>query len=113
MKLGTETGSLINHVLAHPAQCTPVVGGGATICLWSDRHAATIVKVTPSQVHVQQDKATRTDKNGMSECQEYAYEADTSAPVRIFRKTKRGYREAGGGSYLSIGVRREYYDFSF
>lgn len=112
MKLGTETGSLVNHVIASQQQPTPEVGMGATICLWSDRHACTIVKVTPSQVHVQADKATRTDKNGMSESQEYSYERQPSAPVEIFRKTKRGYRNKGG-SYLSIGVRREYYDFSF
>jgi hypothetical protein len=91
----------------------PKVGMGATILCWTDRHAATIVRVTKAQVHVRQDKATRIDKNGMSESQEYAYETDPTAEVEIFRLTKRGYRKAGGGSALRIGDRDEYHDYSF
>lgn len=114
MKLGTETNSLTNAMLSGSIGAPePVVGMGATILGWTDRHAATIVKVTPTQIHVQQDIAKRADKNGMSECQEYTYERDETAPIEVFRKTKRGYRKAGGGSSLRIGDRQEYHDYSF
>lgn len=113
MKLGTETGSLINHVMSQSHGATmPQVGMGATICGWSDRHAATIVKVTECQIYVQRDRVIRTDSNGMSESQHYDYAADPLAPVEIFRRTKRGWRNKGGRS-LSIGHRSEFYDYSF
>lgn len=113
MKLGTETGSLVNHLMSGTkGEPTPTVGMGCTILGWSDRHAGTIVKVTPTQVHVQQDVATRTDKNGASEIQEYTYAPDTTAPVQVFRKTKRGWRSTAGDG-LRVGDRREYHDYSF
>lgn len=114
MKLGTETGSMVNHLMSGiNGSPVPQVGMGATILMWTDRHAATIVKVTPTQVHVQRDIAKRVDSNGMSEMQTYLYEADPTADVEIFRKTKNGYRKAGGGYSLRIGDRAEYHDYSF
>ena len=110
MKLGTETGSLVNHV-ASTSDTVPEVGMGATILMWSDRKAGTIVKVTPTQIHVQEDTATRTDKNGLSESQEYTYEPDPKGSIRIFRKTKNGYRWSGRG--LWVGVRQAYHDPTF
>jgi len=111
MKLGSETGSLMNHVMTGNNQPEPKVGDGATICGWTDRHAATIIKVTRCTVTVQQDKATRIDNNGMSECQIYQYEADPKGSVHTFRKTKNGWKSKGYG--LLIGHRQEYYDYSF
>lgn len=80
----------------------------------TDRKAATIVKVTPTQVHVQEDISTRTDQNGMSESQTYSYAPDPNAPVRIFRKSKSGtYRAPNRGNGLLIGTRATYHDYSF
>ena len=76
MKLGTETGSMMNHLMVNANHPKPVVGMGATMCSWSDRTAATIVAVTPKTITVKCDKATRTDKNGMSDCQTYSYTPD-------------------------------------
>ncbi len=90
-----------------------MVGMGATIVMWSDRHAATIVKVTRTQIHVQQDNARRIDGNGVSIYQEYEYTPNPKAKIIVYRKTKRGYRETGGGSWLRIGEREEYYDPDF
>lgn len=111
MKLGSETGSLINHVMAKES-LKPEIGMGATILCWTDRHAATIIKITPKSVTVQRDKATRTDKNGMSENQDYTYERNENGAIEIFRLTKRGWRNKSGEG-LRIGTRREYYDYSF
>lgn len=111
LKAGTETGSLINYLLSLGG-AKPEVGMGCTILGWTDRHAATIVKVTKTQVHVQRDIATRIDKNGMSESQTYSCAADPTADVEVFRVTKKGLRNNRGNG-LSIGKREEYYDHGY
>ena len=94
------------------------VGDGATLCLWSDRHAGTIVE-TPNDKTVvwQRDKATRTDENGMSDAQSYRYERDENGEKTTFTLRKNGYWIARGanmknGTYLAAG-RAEFYDYSF
>lgn len=111
MRIGSETGSLMNHLMAG-GRIEPAVGMGATILCWTDRHAATIVRVTRCQVHVQYDNAKRTDENGMSECQTYAYTPNPNGAVVVFRKTKRGWRSRCGNGLL-VGERCHYHDFSF
>lgn len=114
--MSQEFGSLVNLVVSSQSdlsgQAATKVGDGATILVWSDRHAATVVRVTATQIHVQQDKATRIDSNGLSEVQSYQYESDLTSPVVIFRKTQKGWRSRNGQS-LWIGIRQEYYDHSF
>ena len=112
MKLRSETGNLMNHVASRYVHPAPAIGMGATILHWSDREPCTIVKITPTQIHVRLDKAIRLDKNGMSESQEYSYEQDFLAPIQVFRNTKRGYRNSSGNG-LCIGTREKYYDYSF
>lgn len=74
MKLGTQTGSLVNHIYGSSANPVPEVGMGCTVLGWTDRHAATIVEVkSPTKIAVVGDIAERTDSNGMSENQEYRY----------------------------------------
>ena len=103
-----------------PATPQPAEGMAATVCLWSDRHAATIIHVSPSGrvIRVQQDKATRTDANGMSENQEYTYKRNPLGHVRTFSLRKNGrWVERGhstvGGVVCAIGHRGEYYDYAF
>jgi hypothetical protein len=105
---------------------------GATVCLWSDRHAGTIVELFEHGVYRylkwQQDKATRTDEGGMTDTQTYAYELDPKGRVRVYRfdpkreiwrevsrdwtNEKSRWKYVGGGN-LAIGIRDEHYDFSF
>jgi hypothetical protein len=130
MKLGTQTGSGINHLYSRMTAGAPEpeVGMGATVMLWTDRHAATVVGTYNGGkiVQVQCDKATRIDKNGMSEMQEYVYEPDEDGPVYFFRKNKTGgwdqvlgntktgrWNKVHGGVGVIFGFRREYHDFSF
>jgi hypothetical protein len=98
----------------------PEVGDGVTVCYWSDKHAGTIISVSASgkQIVVQQDKATRTDDNGMSDRQSYDYEPDPNGQMWRFSLRKNGrWIEKGGDLYnglsCSLGGRHEYYDFSF
>ena len=132
MELGGRNGtnSVTNWLLSGTkGQPEPTVGMGATILCWTDRHAGTIVKVWKDRkvylIEVQEDKATRTDKNGMSECQEYSYEANPAGLTTTFMMTKtKGWiqayvgetgrwRQIQGGNGLRIGERRKYNDFSF
>lgn len=107
-------GNLMNRIEEMNAT-KPVVGEGATICAYSDRHAATVVRVSPSgkTAWIQRDHAKRVDTNGMSESQEYIFSRNLDAPIEEVRLTKRGWRVKGGGDGVSFGHRSEYYDFSF
>jgi len=111
MKAGVETGSAINHFLSAQGDVKVEVGMGATILMWTDRRAGTVVKITPTQIHVQADTETRTDSNGRSESQRYEYSPNPNGTVYVFRRTKRGMRCHGMG--VSFGRREAYRDFSF
>jgi hypothetical protein len=120
-------GSLHNLLGGNAAQphAAPRVGEGATIILWTDRIAATIIEVrTPGLIVIQADNAVRTDKNGMSETQDYRYEPNASGATYVVRKRKNGqwkvsesktYSATGhlGGSTVRIGERNHYHDYSF
>jgi len=129
MNLGTETGSLMNHLYSRMTigEPEPVVGMGATLLSWTDRNPATIVEVNTKKryIVVQEDHAVRVDSNGMSEAQEYHFTPNPDANRRIYRKVKSGEwvehqinpetgrlvqsRSAG----LRIGERDKFYDYSF
>lgn len=132
MKLGTETASLTNHIYSRMTigQPDPVEGMGATVLAWTDRHPGTIINVTKlasTVIYVREDKATRTDTNGMSECQSYSFEPNPIGRLWTFRQTKTGaweevvvnqktgrFNKAEGGGYgLRIGEREKYHDYSF
>lgn len=115
MRLGTETGSVVNYVMSgSQGGPVPTVGMPATILLWTDRHAATVVAVSPSgkTVTVREDRAIRTDRNGLSEIQHYTYTPNPDGALTTFRLGKRGWRSAGGRG-LHLGERAEYRDPSF
>jgi hypothetical protein len=131
MKLGTETNSLVNHVLSRAVvgQPEPVVGMGVTILHWTDRDAGTITAVDligkQIQITVQEDRALRIDQNGMSECQDYRHERNPHGRVSYHRRDPSGvWKEVAfnartkrwvnlNGRGLRIGERRKYHDFSF
>lgn len=96
----------------------PVVGMGATINFHSDSKAAILVQITHKgkRIVLQQDKTTRTDHNGISESQSYNYETDPDGGIYIATLRNDGrFRLVGStsGSTITIGIRREYYDYSF
>ena len=97
----------------------PEVGEGVTELMWSDRHAFTIIRVeSPRRIVVQQDKAARTDHNGMSESQDYSFAPNPEGATAILtlRKNGRWIRNgtpAKGGTCWLVGTHREYHDFSF
>lgn len=108
-----------------PNPSIPNVGMGATICYVSDRRACTVVWHSTSHRHgmplrvvVQRDTATRTDKLGMSDAQEYSYARNYMGEKREFTLRRDGTYIAKGetmkrGTRLCVGVRDEHFDFSF
>lgn len=116
-----QGGSFENRIAnALAPQFPPVVGMGATECRYTDRAAFTIIEVSANgkRLVVQEDKATRTDSNGMSECQGYAFEANPNGARHAYtlRKDGRWVREGEslrGGQVLNIGRRQKYHDYSF
>lgn len=107
-------GNLMNRIAEHVSG-QPEVGMGVTICMYSDRHAATVVEVrSDTTIVVQEDISTRVDDNGMSESQIYEYQRDARAPKRTFTRRKDGtWKERGAGTGLQLGARRTYHDYSF
>ena len=124
MKLGTETGSIINHTMASAATEAPEVGMGATLLGWTDRSPATVIGTVGKQIIVQEDTYERIDTNGMSECQEYAYSRDPEGHkytfemrrgqwVEVRHNAETGRWKKAGSKGLRLGTRERYYDFSF
>lgn len=128
MKLGTQTGSLVNNFMSNTSIKDIQIGEtGATLLSWSDRHAATVVDIFTKgkfeYVTVQEDIATRTDNLGMSDAQSYEYTRDENGSKQTFRITDKGfikayvdsetgrYKKTNGG--LMIGHRDHHYDYSF
>lgn len=107
-------GSLHNRIMEQ-SKAAPRVGEGATLLFYSDREAGTVIKVlTPRKVVVQIDIATRTDKNGMSETQEYTYTPNPLGKQHVFTLRKSGrWIESKGTTGVRFGERDAYYDFSY
>lgn len=122
-------GGLFNILDANVKYPVPQVGDGATLLHYSDREPATVISVAKvgksTIVTVQDDKATRIDKNGISESQTYTFERDPSGSMHMFRLRKDGmwvhvYRDEetgrlrqNNGVNIRFGNRDKYYDPCF
>ena len=87
--------------------------------MFSDRNACTVIKViSPKEIVVQEDTATRTDSNGMSDSQDYSYAPNPIGCIYEFTKRKNGRwvrkgESLGDGTGLRLGDRDAYHDYSF
>jgi hypothetical protein len=123
MKLGSETGSVMNHLYSRATigEPTPFPGMGATILWWTDRSPATIVEVNlvKKYIVVQIDKVVRVD--GGQDCE---FVQNPKAPRLFYKKNRKGvwvrheFNERGRlvqarGQGLRIGERDWYHDPSF
>lgn len=126
-------GSLTNRLMERGTrgQPTPAPGMGATILLYSDRHAATIVSVKPYKagwlICVEEDTARVVSGNTMDGSAVYAYERNPGGRAYHFRTDHpdvrwvqvsynpdtRRWRRMADGVGLRIGEREEYRDPSF
>lgn len=102
------------------------IGDGATVCLWSDKHAATVIKVTASTVTVQYDTAildpdfkpewipggfaghcTNQDE------QTYTYERNPKGRVETYRWSNKYGTYGTPDNPRLIKGRHEFYDYNF
>jgi len=137
MKLGIQTGSVINHLYSRMTidQPKPTVGMGATVLSWSDRYAGTITKVIEiggSKVWLYEIVIREDDVKVIAGSQhdgsaEYEYTPDPDGRVYIFRYNRKneewvqGYISTETGRWkvskiakgVRIGERDQYFDPSF
>jgi hypothetical protein len=136
MKLGSQTGSVINHLLARGTIGQPEAKAGtpATILSWTDRHAATVFRVFDHKgcvaIETRQDDAKVVKGSCHDGSAEYAYSTNVRGYRRYFVLKDGAWREAGvvslpdeplklklatkgNGMGLRIGTREEYCDPSF
>lgn len=111
------------HILT-PA--TIQIGDGVTVHLWTDSHAATVIKKTAMTVTVRRDKAT-LDPNFKPEwipggfaahCinqenQTYTYEEDPDGKIYTFRWSRKYGSYGTPGNFQLTKGRREFYDYNF
>lgn len=110
----------------HLTPANAKVGDGATINLWSDRHACTIIKVTKTIVTVQRDTAILnpdfkpefivggfaghcTNQNEQS----YTYERDEQGEVTTIHWSEKYQRYGRPGFPTLSKGRHEFYDYNF
>jgi hypothetical protein len=130
MKLGSDTGSLVNHIQSRATigQPVPEVGMGATILGWTDRYPATIIDVQIIKgrvyVTVQEDHAKMISGDYYNPG-EYEFTRNPAASFQTWRttengmwegtlfnaKTKRWVKNRGNG--LRVGDRDRYNDPHF
>lgn len=100
---------------------TPKIGEGATLRIWTDCHACTVVKISKSGkvVWIQEDRATVVKGTTYDGSAEYTYERNPQG--RIWRVSLRkngawkvsGTRSRENGMTVGFGHRREYRDPCF
>lgn len=135
MNIGTETNSLVNHLYSRmtvnaPA---PVVGMAATTLSWTDRHAATVTKVTAfggvklwsHEIEVVEDNVLVISGSTHDGSATFAFVPNPDGYANLYRKSRKtgkwvqGYinRETGrfnkSGGGLILGRRDHHVDPSF
>jgi hypothetical protein len=80
-------GGFFNQLMSHNST-VPVVGEGATMLFYSDRHAYEVIEVDEKKkmVVIQRYAPTRLDKLGMSDSQDYEYKDFTEEKITLYYK---------------------------
>lgn len=132
MKLGTQTGSLVNHIMSNTSVRDIVPGvTGATFLSWTDRNPGTVMEVFTKGAYTyygithddwaivegsEQDGSARYDYVTNPEAYKEYFRAKTDGSsgfqkVRVNDDTGRWVKVGNGG--LRIGERDRYYDPHF
>ena len=114
-------GGLMNRIKENEIPSKPEVGMGATLLMWSDRHAYTIHKVSENgkKLWASPDNAKLIAGTCQSENQTYEYSNDNQDDENMWhlftlRKDGRWHRGTTlQGSVLAIGYRNTYSDPTF
>lgn len=92
------------------------VGDGISLSPYTDWHAYTVIERRETLkgfvLKIQKDNAIRTDKNGMSDSQDYRFERDKNGRIEEVRwSNKKNWFTCD--IYKVMLGRYEYYDYSF
>jgi hypothetical protein len=93
----------------------PTKGEGATIHYWTDRRAATVISSTTKSVWVQEDNVVYNE-TGYACPENITRNPDGIVREFTFRRNGRWVAKGepqNGGSSVTFGARRPYYDRSF
>lgn len=117
MKIGRETGSLVNAVYANNDLIEVVPGMDVTICYWTDREAWRVVEVDRDGKGCKLQRYAPKLVGNFYE-QNYNYEDENGNPMLTnqymnIRYRYRKWRCGGSVVHLRFGWRNEYYDPSF
>ena len=101
------------------------IGDGATILMYSDRRAATVIGISPSEktIDVQEDNAELLNRDelkinpggfsaNVQGGQKYKFKPDIYGQIHRARLRKDG-RWYSHGNRIIIGERQHFYDFNF
>ena len=94
----------------------PEVGMGCTECLFSDSHACTITKISPSgkTIWYRRDEAKIIEGSAFDGSAKYEYSFNENGYDYKATLRKDGkYRATGTDSYIVLNCRHEYYDPHF
>lgn len=108
-------GSLTNRLMERMHR-VPEVGMGATACLYSDRHAYTIIEVHPNGNMIKVQRCEVRKRAGTTYLdQEYDITPNPKGYITTLRRRKDGrWREKGAyGTPYTIGRAEEYQDPEF
>ena len=108
-------GNLTNRLEERKQSDNIKVGAGATIYMYSDRVACTVIEVkSKCKAVIQRDKAIRIDKTGAySESQEYKFERNMNGMKYEIYCRNGIWRVKDSKERVVIGKRDEYYDYTF
>lgn len=109
-------GSVTNRILEKGTNPEEIkVGMGATVYMWSDREAYTVVEIkSKCRAIIQRDDVKRIDKNGFgSECQEYEFTQNKNNYTEEIYCRNGIWKTKGSKQRVRLGIRDEYYDFTF
>ena len=123
MRLNTETGSLMNHMMSNSSK-QPKVGEGATVLGRTDRKAYEVISVSKDgkEVVLQRYSPRRIDDRGMTDAQDYIYDTLIESYLTLRLRYGKWYvkHESNNGEkptydkvHVIFGERTEYYDYSF
>ena len=134
MNIGTQTTSLVNHLYNRMTNGSPdpIIGMGATILGWSDRHAGTVQSVTKLdskvwsyQITVTSDTRTVVSGSEHDGSAVYSFSSNLDGYGYIYRKDRKtghwvsGYINPDSGRFIKqdgrliLGFRESYIDPSF
>ena len=117
MKLGKDTGSLVNWMLTNPNYVKPEVGMDVTECHWTDRDAWRVVEVDKDGKGCKLQKYAPKIVGNYYE-QNYIYEDENGNPLLSdhfmhVRYKYKGWRNRNYKVNLRFGYRSQYEDPSF